>query len=155
MSQHPPMSQHPSGDAPRRQARDLAIGERGVAAWVHSLERHDAPAELRAQILEGGHDLEEAGAGRPAGRLLQLFPLGGWGLASAALLLFALGTATWVEISDAQAVPPASAQGGAVAADAAAPVSIIEDPSMALFHDVEIFDEVGLARGELIADWGR
>jgi len=26
---------------------------------------------------------------------------------------------------------------------------------MALFHDVETFDDVGLAPGRLIADWGR
>jgi len=86
--------------------------------------------------------------------LVQHWPLGAWGLASAALVLVALGAAIWVEMSDGAVRSPA-APTVATGTGASPSIRIVEDPSMALFHDVETFDEVGLLRGEVIADWGR
>ncbi len=143
-SSQPPSSQPPSS----HRAHDLGAEEAGVAQWFAQLERVEAPAGLRMRILEA----HAAGAHKqPAGRLLRV-PFGGWGLASAALLLLALGAAAVLELSDPVApVPPA----GAKAARAADDLLISEDATLALFHGVEMFDEVGMAPGDVIADWGR
>ena len=93
----------------------------------------------------------------PAGRRLRLshgtrqFPLGGWGLASAAVLLVALGLGTFVELTD----PVAAAAPQAAAGAGVSELTIVEDGRMALFHAVETFDDVGLSPGRPIADWGR
>ena len=134
------MTNHDPADLPS----DLSDGEADVAAWFGRLERVEAPEGLRTRVLEKA-------AAKPAGRLLQ-FPLGRWGVASAALLLVALGAAVAIELTD-PIQAPAAADGSAFKARAT--VDITEDDSLALYHSVETFDEVGLAPGELIADWGR
>jgi hypothetical protein len=141
-------SKHDRTPGPRRIGRsalDIEDGERDVAAWFAWLERAPAPRGLRALLATAPHAAARAAwTGR--------FPLGAWGLASAALLLLALGVGTTIEL----AMPPSPRPGTAAAStDAMTRVVIVEDPTMALFHDVETFDEVGLAPGELIADWGR
>ncbi|MDA1193654.1 MAG: hypothetical protein O2894_00560 [Planctomycetota bacterium] len=80
-------------------------------------------------------------------------PFGAWGLASAAALLLALGAAVTLELTETpgSASAPISADLRPLAGD----YSITEDATLALYHGVETFDEVGLAPGELIADWGR
>ena len=146
----------------RRIPSDLQAEEHGVATWCRTFARPDAPPALRRAVLADAALSEPAlSEPAPAGRLLSMFPLGGWGLASAALLLVALGTATLVELRDGgrQAGSPldglAASDGSALHEASPQAVRIVEDPSMALFHDVETFDEVGLVRGEVIADWGR
>jgi len=79
--------------------------------------------------------------------------MGGWGLATAALLLLALGAVAWVEATDTTSGLP-----GQDAPSAMQPIDalvIVEDPTMPLFHELETFDEVGLGPDELIADWSR
>lgn len=135
---------HPGADAtPAGAAPDLTQAEHGVAAWFGRLERVEAPEGLRTRVL--------AAATVPAGRLLR-FPMGRWGVASAALLLLALGAAITIEMTDP--VMPVRSDPH-VAKRAAADLKIAEDDTLALYHGVETFDEVGLAPGELIADWGR
>lgn len=138
-----------------RKAADLTEDELGVAAWFEHLARVDAPEGLKARIL-GGRAVERATPAK-AGRVLA-FPLGRWGVASAALLLLALGAAVAVELIDPvdPAQPAVDAHAAAQArADEALKQTIHEDENLALYHGVETFDEVGLAPGELIADWGR
>lgn len=131
-------------DAPLRSQRpkDLQPFEEGVAGSFDALERHDAPPAVRRALT--------AARPIPAGHLLRV-PLGAWGLASAALLLLALGGAIYVELSD----PIGAAASGGTATTGVEDLTIVEDSRMALFHDVETFDDVGLAPGRLIADWGR
>ena len=124
-------------------APDLQGDEADLAAWFSHLARVDAPEGLRARVL--------AAKPAPAGRLLH-FPLGAWGLASAAVLLLALGAAVFIELTEPVAEPGMHPQD---AARAAADLAISEDDTLALYHGVEVFDEVGMAPGELIADWGR
>ncbi len=127
---------------------DISDAEADVSAWFGHLERVEAPAGLRRRVLDAGAS-EAAPAG--AGKLLR-FPLGAWGIASAALVLLALGAAFTVELLDPVAAPvPAAAErpadGGLL--------PVREDESLALYHGVEVFDEVGLAPGDVIADWSR
>lgn len=154
MSQH--SSEQTSGrDSHGRAPSDLRSDEAGVAGWFRLLKRHETPVGVRREALAAEAFGGATAAGRPSGRLLQLFPLGGWGLATAALLLLALGTATAVELSDGPQAAPTVAPSSGLVETAGAHVQIVEDPSMALFHDVETFDDLGLARGEVIAEWGR
>jgi hypothetical protein len=134
----------PSDDLPR--AADLAPEEEGVAAWFRALERVDPPASLRHRVLA-------ASARRPSrsGTLLRAFPLGAWGLATAATLLLAVGAIVAVELT----TPAPELPGPRRAAGPAVSLIVESDPTLALFHGLETFDEVGLAPGELIADWGR
>ncbi|MDF1701281.1 MAG: hypothetical protein P1V36_09010 [Planctomycetota bacterium] len=137
-------SDQPSGT---RVPCDLEPQEAEVGAWFARLDRVDAPEGLRHRVLAEGASAPTP----PAGRLLR-FPLGAWGLASAALLLLALGAAIAVELSDPVPAAPVDSH---AAARAAADLAISEDDTLALYHGVETFDEVGMAPGELIADWGR
>lgn len=139
----------------RRAPHDLTGEEQAVAAWFARLERAEAPAGLRSRILAAARASTEtvpSEASRPGRGRLLAFPFGRWGVASAAALLLALGAAVAVELSD-PGVP--SRMDPHDAARAAADLAISEDESLALYHGVEMFDEVGLAPGELIADWGR
>jgi len=89
---------------------------------------------------------------RPRPRFWRV-PLGAWGAASAALLLLALGIATAIELSHPVVVRgPANRPAASAEMDA---MTIVDDSRLALFHDVETFDDVGMAPGRLIADWGR
>ena len=83
-----------------------------------------------------------------------MFPLGGWGVASAAVLLLALGIATAVELgTDSPVLSDTShAASDLIASDS---MVVTDDPTLAQFHELEVFDQVGLAPGELIADWSR
>ena len=158
----PVMDPKPSATPDADRASDLAEGELGVAAWFDHLARVDAPEGLRSRILAAS-----AASVPPAGRLLRLplgrVPFGAWGLASAALLLLALGAAVAVELFDPVQAPaaPVDARAEARAAADRALAQRIRNPAaqqddnLALYHGVETFDEVGLAPGELIADWGR
>lgn len=143
------------GEAPR--ARDLEPFEEAVAARFAKLTRHDAPPVVHEGVHEAVRMAARSRGAAPARRRLQLsvvarqFPLGGWGLASAAVLLVALGLGTFVELTDPVAAPaPQAAAGGGVSN-----LTIVEDGRMALFHAVETFDDVGLSPGRPIADWGR
>ena len=136
----------PSGSAP-----DLTASEADLAVWFSGLERLEAPGYLRTRIVasvEAGQEADRA----PAGRLVRMFPLGAWGLATAALLLLAIGTVATVELGTDLAEPAAV---GTRTAGPGAPLVIVEDPTLAIFHEIETFDEVGLAPDELIADWQR
>ncbi len=131
-----------------RRPSDLEPHEMGVAAWFEKLERPDAPLGVLSSIRSrtAPNRLEASRGG-----LLRLIPLGAWGVASAALLFLALGAAAYVELSDPVATPaPISA-----AASSMEDLTIVDDSRMTLFHEVETFDDVGLAHGHLIADWGR
>ena len=121
--------------------------EADLVRWFAHLERHDAPVALRGRVLA-------AARGQAPLTLLQRVPLGAWGLASAALLLLALGTAVGIELAT-PALPGAPALAAPGNRDVAGQVRIREDATLTLFHDVESFDDVGLAAGELLADWGR
>lgn len=148
-----------------RRAPDLDASEASVAAWFSALDRPEAPAALRAAVLASvpGADSGGVPARRPVGRLVRMFspsvfsparfPLGGWGLATAALLLVAFGAVAWVEATDT--MPGVPGQDGPSATQPVDSLVIVEDPTMPLFHDLETFDEVGLAPDELIADWSR
>ena len=158
-----PMTQrHPTDTTAGETARvasDLTPGEDGVAAWFQGLPRPEAPAALRRQILERSAAARVSAAegaireGAGAGRLLRMFPLGAWGVATAALVLVALGAAVAVEVLDP--VTPAPTPHARQAVSPASSLVLVEDPTMALFHDLATFDEVGRAPGELIADWQR
>lgn len=128
-----------------RRAPDLDPSEEAVAARFAALTRHQAPTAVRSAL----HAQRESAARRP-GHLLR-FPLGAWGVASAALLLLALGGAAYVEISNPVTIsaPLTSSD------DGVADLTIVEDGRLAMFHAVETFDDVGLPPGRLIADWGR
>lgn len=129
-----------------RRPSDLEPHEMGVAAWFEKLERPDAPLGVLSSIRSGMVRPEATRGG-----VLRLIPLGAWGLASAALLFVALGTAAYVELSDPVSAPaPISAT-----ASSMEDLTIVDDSRMTLFHEVETFDDVGLAHGHLIADWGR
>ena len=136
-----------------KRAPDLQGSEEGVAAWFGQLERVEAPEGLRSRVLACA--ASDAGSA-PAGRLLRFplgrFPMGKWGVASAAVLLLALGAAIAIELGNPIPEPGMDAH---AAAQAAIDLRISEDDSLALYHGVETFDEVGMAPGELIADWGR
>ena len=144
-----------------RRASDLDVSEASVAAWFAVLERPEAPAALRAAVLTSTPG--KGPARRPAGRLVRMFspsvlsparfPLGGWGLATAALLLLTFGAVAWVEATDTlPGLPDQDAPSATQPVDA---LVIVEDPTMPLFHDLETFDEVGLGPDEMIADWSR
>jgi hypothetical protein len=147
-----------SKQALSKQAPDLALDERAVAGWFAAVGRPDAPAALRARVL--------APPSVPtAGRLLHLpslvlgralgrrGPLGRWGMATAALVLVALGAALAIETLDP--VQPGPDPATRIQGRSGRSLVIVEDPTMALFHDLATFDEVGRASDELIADWQR
>ena len=132
---------------------DLESTEASVALWFKSLERRTPDASLRESVLTGEPGVRQPGVRQPAGRLLRMFPLGAWGVATAALLLVALGAGLAVETFDP--VSPAPAPSAERAGRPAKSMVIVEDPTMALFHDLATFDEVGRDQDELIADWQR
>jgi hypothetical protein len=137
-------------EAPR--ARDLEPSEEAVAARFAGLTRHDAPYAVRDAVREAVQMARAGGRLQSSPLGARQFPLGGWGLASAAVLLVALGLGTFIELTDpaATAPLPQAADGAGVSN-----LTIVEDARMALFHAVETFDDVGLSPGRPIADWGR
>jgi len=138
-----------SDPAPRsRRARDLEPFEEALAERFTGLVRHPAPPALRRAVFDGVGAACESGTAARGGWLLRHVPLGAWGLASAALLLLALGTAVFVEWN--APIPTHGSNDASIRN-----LTIVEDSRLALFHAVETFDDVGLARGHVIADWGR
>ncbi len=127
-------------------SKDLEPHELGLARRFEALTRHDAPGAVRDALRA-----EPSREAAQRGRVLRLVPLGGWGLASAALLLLAIGAAAFVELTDPITPATQVAAGEGEVQD----LTIVEDARLALFHAVETFDDVGLAPGSLIADWGR
>ena len=130
--------------APDLTPEDLTPQEMGVSAWFDTLERRDAPAALRARVLDGP---------KPQGKLLRMFPMGAWGVATAALVLVALGAAVSVELLDP--VEPTQAPTAQRPAQPARSMTLVEDPTMALFHDLATFEDVGKKPDSIIADWQR
>jgi hypothetical protein len=137
-------------------ATDADPGEAGLAGWFRHLPRVDAPTGLRDRVL-GAVGPTAPARGRGDLRLLspRAWPFGAWGMASAALLLLSLGAAVVVELSAPLPAPAAAPVAPAAAPGRSAHLRVTEDSTLTLFHDVETFDEVGLAPGDLIADWGR
>lgn len=133
-----------------RTPRDLDPAEQVVADWFSTLDRNDAPDGLRRAVVAGAGGK----AARPAGRLLRMVPFGAWGIASAALVLLAVGAAVTVELATPAAAP--AGYEGTTWVERHSPI-VRNDPAMSLFHGrYEIFDEIGLPQGEVIAaGWGR
>ncbi len=132
-------------DLRSRRAPDLEPDEQGVADWFQSLDRHDAPSGMRARVLEP--------RSQPAGRLLRMVPFGAWGIASAALVLVAVGAAVTVELTNPVTAPVHAYETGTTLERDS--LIVRTDPAMGDYHKFEIFDEVGLPTGEVIAGWGR
>ena len=124
-----------------RRAPDLGEFEEALASRFGELARHAAPSAVRQALV----------CNRPVRgpRVLRFVPLGAWGLASAALVLLALGAAVFIEVST-----PMARDASAVFSPIGH-LTIVEDSRLALFHKVETFDDVGLAPGRVLADWGR
>ena len=139
-----------SDHLPRR-PRDLASEEQAVSDWFQNLDRSDAPSALRAAVLES-RPAAHPRRRKPAGRLLQMVPFGGWGIASAALVLAALGAAVTVELTTPVEPPVLTYE---AAGNLGESLIVRTDPAMSLYHGLEIFDGVGLPQGEVIAGWGR
>jgi len=104
--------------AGRRRAVDLETSESAVAAAFGALPRPDAP-EAVWQTIERAVGRQAVGGiaraeRRPAWSPFRHVPFGRWGVASAALLLFALGVATAVELSHPVVLtPPTTRSAGA------------------------------------------
>lgn len=146
----------PRSFGPARIPADLSADERVMAQWFRHLPRVAGDEELRERILadvlvdSAGTELALVAdrAGVEARRSW------GWVMATAAALLVSLGvlavgsSGSSTRLSGVQAT---GTQASGVTAASGADIFVMDDPNLALFHDLETFDGLGAEPGDVLA----
>lgn len=131
---------------PARVPADLGAEEREMAAWFSHLPRVSAGEGLRDRVLTEVKTPSLTLVSDPRSRLEW-----GWVMAAAAALLVAIGTLAIAGGDPAETVAPAELPAAPVAKQTDADLWVMDDPNLALFHDLETFDGLGVASGDVLA----
>ncbi|MDJ0973217.1 MAG: hypothetical protein QNJ98_01995 [Planctomycetota bacterium] len=134
---------------------DLEPEERGVANWFADLPRPDADPELMDRVRAALPEADPAPAAPSLAEPEEVRRMWGWWTAAAAILLLALGVQALRGDEAAplrqQAEPQAAAPIALTRPEAQRNLWVMEDPNLALFHDLETFDYLGLGPTDVLA----
>ncbi len=140
-----PGADGPLAIGPSRVPADLEPGERALAGWFSHLERPAASAGLEDRVLAALPSSEPAPERPESDDVRRLW---GWSTAAAAALLIAIGLVALMGGSDADTGPAVLPERTATAPSK---LWVMDDPNLALYHDLETFDSLGAQPGDVLA----